>query len=110
MARLALMVGLAVPFSAAVFAAEIPRDEKSVGVATMLADGTILVGVPGPEAGSRARAVLMVEPGDGNYQSIIDHVGGLKPGETKSIPPWPDSAPAGPPKKNSDTSDILPRG
>ena len=36
---------------------------------------------------------VLVEPGDNNYQQIIDHVGGLKPGETKSIPPWPDQAP-----------------
>jgi hypothetical protein len=110
MARLALMVALAVPFSTAVYAAENLNDEKSIGVATMLMDGTILVGVPGPEAGSRARAVLMVEPGDTNYQSIIDHVGGLKPGETKSIPPWPDSPPAGSLKKDSDKSDSSPNG
>ena len=89
--RLAPWVALALPLSGAVFATEAPRDEKSIGVATMLASGTILVGVPGPEPGSRARAVLMVEPGDSNYQSIIDHVGGLKPGETKPIPPWPDT-------------------
>ena len=36
----------------------------------------------------------MVEPGDSTYQPIIDHVGGLKPGETKSIPPWPEPAAA----------------
>ena len=90
MVRLAPWVALALPLPGALYAAETARDEKSIGVATMLADGTILVGVPGPEPGSRARAVLMVEPGDNNYQSIIDHVGGLKPGETKPIPPWPD--------------------
>jgi hypothetical protein len=94
MARLAFLAALAVPISAAAHGAENPGDEKSIGVATMLADRTILVGVSGPEPGSRARAVLMVEPGDTNYQSIIDHVGGLKPGETKPIPPWPDSQPA----------------
>ena len=107
MARLAFWVALAVPISAAVYAAETPNAEKSIGVATMLVDGTILVGVPGPEPGSRARAVLMVEPGDMNYQSIIDHVGGLKPGETKSIPPWPESPPSQP-KKDSDRADPAP--
>jgi hypothetical protein len=107
MVRLALWVALALPFSAAVYAAENPNAELSIGVARMLVDGTILVGVPGPEAGSRARAVLMVEPGDTNYQSIIDHVGGLKPGETKSIPPWPDSPPSAP-RKDSDKADPTP--
>ena len=107
MARLAPWVALALPFSGAVCAAETPKDEKSIGVATMLVDGTILVGVPGPEPDSRARAVLMVEPGDTNYQPIIDHVGGLKPGETKSIPPWPDS-PQPAPRKDGAQFDSAP--
>lgn len=98
MVRLALMVALASSFSGAAWAAENPGAEKSVGIATMLQNGTILVGVSGPDSGSRAQAVLMVEPGDSNYQLIIDHLGGLKPGETKPIPPWPDQKPA--PKKD----------
>jgi hypothetical protein len=94
MVRLALGVVLAGCLAGAGWCAENPQTAKSIGVATMLANGTILVGVGGPD-GLRARAVLMVEPGDTNYQAIIDHVGGLKPGETKPIPPWPDQpAPA----------------
>jgi hypothetical protein len=108
MARLAFLAALAVPISVAAYGAEKPSEEKSIGVATMLADGTILVGVSGPEPGSRARAVLMVEPGDTNYQSIIDHVGGLKPGETKPIPPWPDTQPAPGPRNDSDKSSPTP--
>jgi hypothetical protein len=53
----------------------------------MLADGTIMIGVG---SGDRAQAVLMLRPGDTQYQPLIDHVGGLKPGDTKAIPPWPD--------------------
>jgi hypothetical protein len=56
----------------------------------MLADGSIMVGVPGPGSGERAQAVLMLMPGDTQYQPLLDHVGGLKPGESKPIPPWPD--------------------
>jgi hypothetical protein len=56
----------------------------------MLANGTILVGVGGNGPAARAQAVLEIHPGDTNYQMIIDHVGGLKTGETKPIPPWPD--------------------
>jgi hypothetical protein len=74
-------------------AAENPAPEPSVGVARMLENGTILIGIRGPAVDGPLQAVLMVEPGDTNYQQIIDHVGGLKPGETKSIPPWPDQAP-----------------
>ena len=75
----------------AALAAESPSSEKSIGVVTMLANGTILIGVGGDGPAARARAVLEIHPGDSNYQMIIDHVGGLRPGETKPIPPWPDS-------------------
>jgi len=83
-------------FSGAVLAAESspttdskedPAAAKSIGVVRMLADRTIMVGVG---SGDRAQAVLMLRPGDTQYQPLIDHVGGLKPGDTKSIPPWPD--------------------
>ena len=97
MVRFAPLVALFLVFSGAAFAQEnaapAATPAASVGVATMLQNGTILVGVPGPGSDSRAQAVLMVEPGDSTYQPIIDHVGGLKPGETKSIPPWPDQPP-----------------
>jgi hypothetical protein len=90
---------LLLAFSGAVLAAENPsRTEskenpaagKSIGMARMLADGTIMVGVPGSGSGDRAQAVLTLKPGDTPYQPLLEHIGGLKPGETKSIPPWPD--------------------
>jgi hypothetical protein len=90
---------LLLTFSGAVLAAENPPTNdpkenpatvKSIGMARMLVDGTILVGVPGPGSGDHAQAVLVLKPGDTQYQPLLDHVGGLKPGETKSIPPWPD--------------------
>src|SRR3954463_2870903 len=72
---------------------ENPATEKSIGMARMLADGTILVGVAARGSNDRAQAVLMLEPGDTQYQPLLDHIGGLKPGETKSIPPWPEPPP-----------------
>jgi len=93
MFRLAPSFALVFAFSGLAWGAESATDDKSVGKTTMLQDGTILVGVPGPGPDSRAQAVLEVQPGDTNYQQIIDHVGGLKPGETKPIPPWPDPPP-----------------
>ena len=91
---------------AVAIAAENQAAPQSVGVARMLTDGTILVGVGGDEPG-RAQAVLEMHPGDTNYQMMLDHLGGLKPGETKSIPPWPDTpaAPlADPPALPKDTA------
>src|SRR5690349_7174175 len=69
---------------------ENPTAQNSIGIARMLADGTILDGVG---AGDRAQAVMQLRPGDTHYQPLLDHVGGLKPGETKHIPPWPEPAP-----------------
>jgi hypothetical protein len=99
MVRFAPLFALFLAFSGAALAEENSAPAPtpaSVGVATMLQNGTILVGVPGPDGDSRAQAVLTVEPGDSTYQPIIDHVGGLKPGETKPIPPWPDQPPPSP--------------
>ncbi|HMI98128.1 MAG TPA: hypothetical protein VK479_16585 [Micropepsaceae bacterium] len=98
MIRPAPLVALLLAISGDVLAAENPDPVPSVGVATMLENGTILVGIRGPAPGGPLQAVLMVEPGDTNYQQIIDHLGGLKPGETKSIPPWPGQAPKQPDK------------
>jgi hypothetical protein len=93
MIRSAPLAALFLLCSGVVLAAENPAAAPSVGVATMLENGTILIGVRGPAVDGPLQAVLMIEPGDTNYQQIIDHVGGLKPGETKSIPPWPDQSP-----------------
>lgn len=34
-------------------------------------------------------AMFTYKPGDPKYQEIIDHVGGLAPGQSKPVPPWP---------------------
>src|ERR1700687_1135209 len=93
MMRPAPLVALLLACSGNALAAENPAPGPSVGVATMLENGTILIGIRGPAVDGPLQAVLMIEPGDTNYQQIIDHVGGLKPGQTKSIPPWPDQTP-----------------
>jgi hypothetical protein len=99
MPRAALWSAILVALPATVVAVEDQGADRSVGVATMLANGTILIGVGGNGPGARAQAVLEIHPGDTNYQMIVDHVGGLKPGETKLIPPWPDppAPPSDPP-------------
>jgi hypothetical protein len=107
MVRPALWVAFACSFPGMAWAAENPAPAQSIGVATMLPNGIILIGVGGGTDLDRARAVLMVEPGDSNYESIIEHVGGLKPGETKPIPPWPNQPP---PRRKGDTKDEPPAG
>lgn len=65
--------------------------KKYTGTATMKEDGTIrLVYKTEGKAGLGASVVIEYKPQDEDYQKILDHVGGLKVGETKGVPPWPD--------------------
>ncbi|OAI41434.1 hypothetical protein AYO40_03220 [Planctomycetaceae bacterium SCGC AG-212-D15] len=66
------------------------QDKKSppaaIGTATMEEDGTIVLDLRTP-----AMALFRYPPDDKEYKEILKHLGGLKRGETKLVPPWPDS-------------------
>ena len=62
----------------------------SVGTATMQTDITIVMQLVSLPPGPIAHATMTVKPSDKTYKEILDHIGGLKPGETKSVPAWPD--------------------
>ena len=66
--------------------------QASIGTATMLADGTIVLDLRAGAApgGKKGAARLSYPPGHPQYGEILEHVGGLRPGETKSVPPWTD--------------------
>jgi len=63
---------------------------ESIGSATMTPDGTIhlLLRAEGPE-GIRGDASFSYEKSNPEYQEIFDHIGGIKVGEKKPVPPWP---------------------
>jgi hypothetical protein len=66
----------------------------SIGTATMRADGTLVLDLvatgPGP---ARGEAQLVYPPHHKDYRSVLEHLGGLRPGESKPVPPWPDPPP-----------------
>jgi hypothetical protein len=64
---------------------------KSIGSATMKQDGTIVLELRaiGP-GGERGDGLLTYPPDHPAYKEVLDHLGGLKPGESKPVPPWPD--------------------
>ncbi len=65
--------------------------KKYAGVATMKEDGTIrVVYKTEGAAGFGASVVIEYKPQDEEYQKILDHIGGLKVGESKAVPPWPE--------------------
>jgi hypothetical protein len=63
---------------------------ESIGTATMRPDGTIelqLRAVTGPILGD---AQLVYAPTHPQYAEVLKHLGGLAPGQSKEVAPWPD--------------------
>ena len=68
------------------------QNAASIGVATMSDDGTITLQLRAEGAGgSVGDAVFVYKPGDKMYAKIKQHIGDIKPGEEKPVPPWPSS-------------------
>jgi hypothetical protein len=67
------------------------KGEKSSGTATMLENGNLkVVHRAAGVSGLTASVVIEYKPTDEEYQKILDQIGGLKAGETKSLPPLPE--------------------
>ncbi len=62
---------------------------KPIGKATMKPDGTIVLDLyntgPGPKGGAR----FTYPPGHPDYEKVDKHIGGIKKGEERLVPPWP---------------------
>lgn len=83
------------------------QDEKPIGVATKDEDGTIHLRLRahGPVHGE---TTITYGPKDPQYKEISDHLGGIKPGETKQVKPWSDQikrGDLGPEDKKDDKAD-----
>jgi len=67
---------------------------ESIGMAWLADDGTrnmqLRAEGPGPAVGD---ALVQHKPTDPDYESSLRHLGGLKKGEKKPVPPWPDKSP-----------------
>jgi hypothetical protein len=62
----------------------------SIGVATMQADGTIVLDLRATDgAGATGDARLVYGKDHKDYQMVLDHLGGLAPGDSKPVPPFP---------------------
>jgi hypothetical protein len=55
----------------------------------MDADGTLRLMFRSEEPSGIAEALRVVPPGSPDYAKFLKHLGGLKPGESKPIPPFP---------------------
>lgn len=64
---------------------------ESIGTATMLDDGTLQLHlVARGEGGMIGDAMISYPPHHPQYAYVLEHLGGMKPGESKSVPPFPD--------------------
>lgn len=62
---------------------------ECIGVANMSDDGTITLLLRAKsEKGALGDAMLSYKKSDSQYASILKHLGGLKPGEEKPVPPF----------------------
>jgi hypothetical protein len=67
----------------------IPCDDiDSVGRAKMSADGTITLQLRSLWPDPVAESELVYPPDDPQYEEIKHHLGGIKPGESKPVPPF----------------------
>jgi hypothetical protein len=66
---------------------------RPIGSATMAADGTLVLDLvaEGP-GGARGIARILRPPSHPRYAAWIEHLGGIRPGEEKVVPPWPETA------------------
>src|ERR1700751_762659 len=89
-----LAASLAAGFARAALAPDrnsqpIPCDDiDSVGRAKMSADGTITLQLRSLWPDPVAESELVFAPDDPQYEEIKHHLGGIKPGESKPVPPF----------------------
>ena len=66
---------------------------QSIGTATMREDRTIVLDLIASGPGLRGDGRLTYPPSDPNYEAILRHLGGLRPGEVKQVQPFPPTWP-----------------
>ena len=68
------------------------HEAESIGSAHMEADGTVVLRLRAEgAAGMVGEGVLMYRPTDHDYANVLGHLGGLRPGEEKPVPPFPEA-------------------
>ncbi len=61
-----------------------------IGTATMKPDRTIVLDLHGGPESHYALGRIEYMPNDPHYQAVLEHLGGLAPGQVKPVAPWPD--------------------
>jgi hypothetical protein len=64
------------------------KEPVMIGDATMLDDGTIVFNLRRTADGIHVSGVVRYLVNDPNYKRVLDHIGGMQPGEVKLVPAW----------------------
>jgi hypothetical protein len=62
----------------------------SIGSATIDEAGVITLTLRAEGPGVVGDALFTYRPGDREYDEVLRHIGPIRPGETRQVPPWPD--------------------
>ena len=65
-----------------------PAAAETIGVATMEADGTIVLQLRAQGPGMIGDAMFKYPPSHPQYAAVLAHLDGLATGETKAVRPW----------------------
>lgn len=64
--------------------------DESIGEATMLDDGTLVLRLRAETGGTIGESVIQYKPGDEYYEYVLRHLEPIQPGQKKPVPPFPD--------------------
>jgi hypothetical protein len=64
-----------------------------IGDATMTDDRTIIVRLRRTTDGINVSGTVKYPVDSPHYKEVLDHLGGMQPGETKLVPAWDDPVP-----------------
>lgn len=94
MIRTAIALAMLVMLMSAGFAQDPPKTEPFIiGDAKMMEDGTIVVNLRRTRDGMNISGIVKYPVDSPHYKEVLDHLGGMLPGETKLVPAWDDPAP-----------------
>jgi len=63
--------------------------QSPIGTARIEADGTIVLDLVARQGATVGQGRLTYPPGHPDHAMILRHLGGLRPGEAKPVPPFP---------------------
>lgn len=64
------------------------KPTESIGSATMKPDGTLVLRLRATDGKRIGEGLFEYPPSHPQYKSVLEHLGGLAPGQEKPVPPW----------------------